>query len=87
MDFSKTWSSLSCFSSECGLCNYCCGNTNTTFKSHPLRKKSNKYYYPGYMDRESIYLTPTNWDKYKRMRDRPDLGALKKVKVRDMYTE
>ena len=39
------------------------------------------------MDRESIYLTPTNWDKYKRMRDRPDLGALKKVKVRDMYTE
>jgi len=47
MDFSHK-GSASCFSSQCGLCNSCCGNTGGG--TGRTWDHKNKYYYPGYVD-------------------------------------
>ena len=70
MDFSLK-SSSSCFSSQCGLCNSCCGNTESTIGSHPNRiHQKSRYYYPGYVDEKPIYEEDykyTNRWKYQDM--------------------
>ena len=70
MDFSKK-SSSSCFSSQCGLCSSCCGNTDGSVGSHPDRiHQKYRYYYPGYVDEKPIYEEDNkyvNWCKYQGM--------------------
>ena len=87
MDFSKK-SSSSCFSSQCGLCSSCCGNTDGSVGSHPDRiHQKYRYYYPGYVDEKPLYEENnkyTNWWKYQYMLKIAQEGL---EKVKDMYTE
>ena len=79
MDFSKEKSSSSCFSSQCGLCNSCCG-----VAGDPTAHETYRYSYPGYMDGEPTYREETNWEKYQRML-KTARGELEEVK--EMYSE
>ena len=87
MDFSLK-SSASCFSSQCGMCHSCCGNTDSTIGSHPNRiHQKYRYYYPGYVDEKPLYEEAnkyTNWYKYQDMLKIAQEGL---EKVKDMYTE
>ena len=84
MNFSHK-SSASCFSSQCGLCYSCCGNTGgETGRSWDHK---NKYYYPGYVDEKHLYKEDnkySNWWKYQNMLK---IAQEKLEEVRDMYTE
>ena len=84
MDFSHK-NSASCFSSQCGLCNSCHGNTGgETGRSWDHK---NKYYYPGYVDEKPLYKEDnkhSNWSKYQ---DMLKIAQEKLEEVRDMYTE
>ena len=86
MDFSHK-SSASCFSSQCGLCNSCHGNTDSIIGSHPSRvHQKYKYYYPGYVDEKPIDKEDnkySNWWKYQNMLK---IAQEKLEEVRDMYT-
>ena len=87
MDFSLK-SSASCFSSQCGMCQSCCGNTDSTIGSHPYRiHQKYRYYYPGYVDEKPLYEEDnkyTNWWKYQDMLKITQEGL---ESVKDMYTE
>ena len=87
MDFSLK-SSASCFSSQCGMCQSCCGNTDSTIGSHPNRiHQKYRYYYPGYVDEKPLYEEDnkyTNWYKYQDMLKIAQEGL---ESVKDMYTE
>ena len=87
MDFSLK-SSASCFSSQCGMCQSCCGNTDSTIGSHPNRiHQKYRYYYPGYVDEKPPYEEDnkyTNWYKYQDMLKIAQEGL---ESVKDMYTE
>ena len=87
MDFSPK-SSASCFSSQCGMCNSCCGNTDSNIGSHPNRAHPKyRYYYPGYVDEKPLYEEDykySGWWKYQDMLKTVEDNL---VKVRDMYTE
>ena len=81
MDFSLK-SSASCFSSQCGMCQSCCGNIGG-----PTGRVKNNYYYPGYVDEKPLYEEDnkyTNWYKYQDMLKIAQEGL---ESVKDMYTE
>ena len=87
MDFSLK-SSASCFSSQCEMCQSCCGNTDSTIGSHPNRiHQKYRYYYPGYVDEKPLYEEDnkyTNWWKYQDMLKIAQEGL---ESVKDMYEE
>jgi len=81
MDFSLK-SSASCFSSQCGMCQSCCGNIGG-----PTGRVKDNYYYPGYVDEKPLYEEDnknTNWWKYQDMLKIAQEGL---ESVKDMYTE
>ena len=87
MDFSHK-SSASCFSSQCGLCNSCCGNTDSIIGSHPSRVHHKyKYYYPGYVDEKPIYKEDNKYINWLKYQDMLKIAQGKLEEVRDSYTE
>ena len=87
MDFSHK-SSASCFSSQCGLCNSCCGNTDSIIGSHPSRvHQKYKYYYPGYVDEKQIYKEDNKYRNWWKYQDMLKIAQGKLEEVRDSYTE
>ena len=87
MDFSHT-SSASCFSSQCGLCNSCCGNTDSIIGSHPSRgHQKYKYYYPGYVDENPLYQEDNKYSNWSKYQDMLKIAQGKLEEVRDSYTE
>lgn len=87
MDFSLK-SSASCFSSQCGLCNSCCGNTDSTIGSHPNRiHQKTRYYYPGYVDEKPIYEEDYKYTNRRKYQDILDTVDNLLIDVRNMYSE
>ena len=87
MDFSHK-GSASCFSSQCGLCNSCHGNTDSIIGSHPSRvHQKYKYYYPGYVDEKPIDKEDNKYRNWWKYQDMFKIAQQKLEEVRDMYTE
>tara|TARA_B100000579_G_scaffold2395_1_gene1849 strand:+ start:1362 stop:2087 length:726 start_codon:yes stop_codon:yes gene_type:complete len=84
MDFSHK-GSASCFSSQCGLCNSCCGNTGGG--TGRTWDHKNKYYYPGYVDEKHIYEEDNKYRNWWKYQDMLKIAQGKLEEVRDSYTE
>ena len=84
MNFSHK-GSASCFSSQCGLCYSCCGNTGGGTARTWDHK--NKYYYPGYVDEKPLYKEDNKYSNWLKYQDMLKIAQEKLEEVRDMYTE
>ena len=81
MDFSLK-SSASCFSSQCGMCQSCCGNIGG-----PTGRVKNNYYYPGYVDEKPLYEEDNKYTNCWKYQDMLKIAQEGLESVKDMYTE
>ena len=81
-------SSASCFSSQCGLCNSCCGNTDGIIGSHPNRiHLKYKYYYPGYVDEKPIYEEDYKYTRSSKYQCMLKIAENRLIDLKNMYSE